>query len=164
MVDERYYLETDGSVLPGERHKARDWPSVGGAGIVLWDPSMRLLLAEAVHLGPVSGSTEAEFRAALVGLRRARDRRVERLKLRSDCMPVVRHLTGEEPLGTRWAMASQPELGDLLGEFEWVEVRWAPSSHSVERTAGVPTADALARRALRLGQRRSPRRLGVQEL
>ena len=45
------------------------------------DPSLRLVFAEAVHLGEVSGSTEAEFRAALVGLRRAKNRQVERLRI-----------------------------------------------------------------------------------
>jgi ribonuclease HI len=106
-----------------------------------------------VHLGVVSGSTEAEFRAALVGLRRARDRRVERLRVRSDCLPVIRHLSGEEPLATRWAEAVRTELRDLLAAFETVEARWTPSSHAVERRAGVPTADALARRAVGLPKR-----------
>jgi ribonuclease HI len=164
MDEPKYYLETDGSVLAGERHKARDWPSVGGAGIVLWDPSMRMVLAEGVHLGEVSGSTEAEFRAVLVGLRRAKDRRVERLRVRTDCVPVVRHLTGEEPLETRWAIAARAELLDLLGSFESVEARWTPTSHATERRAGVPTADALARQAIGLGsrgvRRRSPRGSG----
>jgi ribonuclease HI len=159
MAEPKYYLETDGSVLPGERHKARDWPSVGGAGIVLWDPSLRLVFAEAVHLGEVSGSTEAEFRAALVGLRRAKNRQVERLRIRADCISVIRHLTGEEPLETRWALAASAELHDLLGGFESVEAVWTPSSHAVERRAGVPTADALARQAIGLvprGARRRP--------
>ncbi len=153
MVEPRYYLETDGSVKPGERHKARDWPSVGGAGVVLWDPNMGLVLAESVHLGEVSGSTEAEFRAALVGLRRAKDRRIERLRVRIDSVPVVRHLTGEEPLETPWALAARAELRDLLAAFESVEARWTPSSHAAERRAGVPTADALARKAVGLLQR-----------
>jgi len=159
MAEPRYYLETDGSVLGGERHRARDWPSVGGAGVVLWDPNMRMVLAEAVHLGEVSGSTEAEFRAAIVGLRRARDRRVERVWIRTDCDPVVRHLTGEEPLETPWVLAAGAELRDLLGSFESVEARWTPSSHATERRAGVTTADALARRAIGLGPRGARRRL-----
>ena len=153
MAEPKYTLETDGSVRPGERHKSRDWPSVGGAGIVLWDPAMVLLLAESVHLGVVSSSTEAEFRAALIGLRRARDRRVERLRIRSDCEPVVRHLMGEEPLETRWALSAQEELRELLGGFDLVEAIWTPSSHALERRAGVPTADYLARRAAGLGPR-----------
>jgi ribonuclease HI len=154
MAEPRYILETDGAVRPGERHMSRNCPSVGGAGIVLWDPAMVPVLVESVHLGAVSGSTEAEFRAALVGLRRAKDRRIEKLRVRSDCEPVVRHLTGEEPLETRWALAAQAELRELLGAFESVEARWTPSSHALERRAGVPTADALARKAVGLARRR----------
>ena len=114
---------------------------------------MRLVLAEGVHLGEVSGSTEAEFRAPLVGLPRAKDRHVKRLRIRTDCIPVIRHLAGEEPLETLWAVAASAELRDLLGSFESVEARWTPSSHATERRAGVPTADALARQAISLPSR-----------
>lgn len=88
----------------------------------------------------------------LVGMRRARDRRVERLRIRSDCDPVVRHLAGEVPLGTSWAISAGSELSDLLRSFESVKVGWAPASHAAERRAGVPTADALARRAIGRGK------------
>jgi ribonuclease HI len=158
MAEPRYYLETDGSVRPGERRKSGDSPSVGGAGIVLWDPELRMILAESVHLGQVSCGPEAELRAVLVGLRRARERKVERLRIRSDCLPVVRQLTGEEELGTQWSAPLKEELRELLGSFAWVEARWNPSSHAIERRAGVPTADYLARQAVGLGPRRGPGR------
>ena len=63
MVEPKYYLETDGSMRPGERRKSGDSPSVGGAGIVLWDPELRMVLAESVRLGPISCGPEAELRA-----------------------------------------------------------------------------------------------------
>ena len=59
MGEPEFYLETDGSVRPGERHKSGERPPVGGAGIVLWDPELRVVLAESVHLGPVTCGPEA---------------------------------------------------------------------------------------------------------
>lgn len=158
MVGPKYYLETDGSMRPGERHKSGDRPSIGGAGIVLWDPELRLVLAEPVSLGAVSCGPEAELRAVLVGLRRAKELKVDRLRIRSDCRSVVRHLSGEEELGTAWAAPFKGELRELLGSFAFVEARWTPSSHAAERRAGIPTADALARRAIGLGPRGARRR------
>jgi ribonuclease HI len=143
--ESKYYLETDGSVRPGEHRKSGDSPSVGGAGIVLWDPELRVVLTESVHLGEVNCGPEAELRAVIAGLRRAKERRVERIRIRSDCLAVVRHLTGEEELGTLWAAPLNEELLELLGAFAVVEARWTPSTHASERRAVVPTADYLAR-------------------
>ena len=166
MPDGLYSLETDGSVLGGERHESHDWPSTGGAGIVLWDPSMQAIPVEWNHLGVVSGSTEAEFRAALIGLRRANERRIARLRLRLDCQPVLQHLSGERILAKKWTAAAEHELRDLLATFQSVELRWTPSTHAPERRAGVPTADALARKAVGLGTRagRRPGRRGLCNL
>jgi len=158
MVEPKYYLETDGSMRPGERHKSGDRPSIGGAGIVLWDPDLRMVLAESVCLGAVSCGPEAELRAVLVGLRRAKELKVERLRVRSDCLSVVRHFSGEEELGTHWAARFKEETRELLSSFALIEARWTPSSHALERQAGVPTADNLARRAVGLGPRKAPRR------
>jgi ribonuclease HI len=158
MVEPKYYLETDASVRPGERHRSGDRPSVGGAGLVLWDPELRMVLAESVPLGPVSCGPEAELRAVLVGLRRAKALKVERLRIRSDCLPVVRHLSGVEELETQWAARLKEEIGELLRSFTFVEAHWTPSSHAIERRAGVPTPDYLARRAVGLGPRRVRRR------
>ena len=149
-----YYLETDGSALPGERHNSREPQSVGGAGIVLWDSDLRAVLTESIPLGPVSCGPEAELRAVLIGLRRAMERGVERVRVRSDCLAVIRHLTGEEELETAWAAPVKEELRTLLRSFDLVEARWTRASHASERRAGVPTADALARRAVGLGSRR----------
>ena len=154
MAGRLYHLETDGSALPGERHKSHARQSVGGAGIVLWDSDLRVVWTESVHLGQVSCGPEAELRAVLVGLRRAKERGIERLRVRSDCLAVVRHLTGERELETAWATPFKDELRGLLGSFDLVEARWTRTSHASERKAGVPTADALTRRAVGLGIRR----------
>ncbi len=148
-----YYLETDGSALPGERHKSRERQSVGGAGIVLWDSELRAVLMESVRLGPVSCGPEAELRAVLIGLRRAKQRGVEKLRIWSDCLAVVRQLTGERELEAVWAAPFKEELRGLLRSFDLVEARWTRTSHTSERRSGVPTADALARRAVGLGSR-----------
>lgn len=149
-----YYLETDGSALPGERHKSHVRRSVGGAGIVLWDSDLRVVLVESIPLGPVSCGPEAELRAALIGLQRAVEWGVKKVRIRSDCLAVIRHLTGEQELETSWATPFKDELRGLLRSFDVVEARWARASHAPERRAGVPTADALARKAVGLGSRR----------
>lgn len=158
MAEPKFYLEIDGSIRPGERRKSGTGPTVGGAGLVLWDPDLRVVLTESVHLGPVSCGPEAELRAALVGLRRAKELGVERLRIRSDCLAVVRHLSGEAELDTAWAAPLKKELCELLGSFAFVEARWTPSTHASERRSGAPTADLLARRAVGLGPRKVRRR------
>ncbi|MGB6442892.1 MAG: reverse transcriptase-like protein, partial [Thermoplasmata archaeon] len=129
-------------------------------GIILWDPELRVVLAESVHLGVVSCGPEAELRAVLVGLRRAKERKVERIRVRSDCLAVVRHLSGEEELGAEWSAPFKAEIGELVRSFALFEARWTPSTHASERRAGIPTADYLARQAVGLGPRAVRRRRG----
>ena len=148
------YLETDASVRPGERHRTGVRPSLGGAGIVLWDSELRPVVMESIALGPVSCGPEAELRAVISGLKIARGRGVERIRVRTDCLAVVRHLNGEQALEVGWALPLVPELGELVRSFGYFEARWMPSSHAVERRAGVPTADSLARAAIGLGRRK----------
>jgi ribonuclease HI len=154
MTESKHYLETDASVRPGERRKSGVSASLGGAGIVVWDSELRVVIAESVPLGPVSCGPEAELRAVIVGLRRAAELQVERLRLRSDCLSVIRYLTGEGDLDARWATPLKEELNELWHSFAFAEARWSPSTHALERRAGVPTADFLARRAVGLGLRR----------
>lgn len=154
VPEERHYLETDGSVRPGERHKARDWIAIGGAGVILFDPGLRAICSDPVNPGRASCGLEAERRGGLIGLRRANERRVERVGVRTDCLGVVRRSTGQAELGTPWATPYLAELRELVGSFEFVEARWTPSSRAVERRAGVPTADPLAGGAAGLGPRR----------
>jgi ribonuclease HI len=158
MPESKHYLETDASVRPGVRRKSGVSASMGGAGIVLWDPELRVVLAESVPLGAVSCGPEAEVRAVLTGLRRAAELNVERLRLRSDCISVIRYLTGEGDLDAQWAAPLKEELNGRWRSFAFAEARWTPSSHANERGAGVPTADFLARRAVGLGPRRVGRR------
>ena len=158
-----WHLETDASVRPGEWHKSGERPSVGGAGIVLWDPELRPVLLESILLGPVSCGPEAELCAVIAGLKIAKESGVGQVRLRTDCLGVVEHLTGERRLDTGWAVPLLPELEELARSFAHFEAPWSPSTHAPERRAGIPTADALARRAVGLGPRASrpiPRRLG----
>jgi ribonuclease HI len=157
MPESKYFLETDASVRPGERHRSGTRHSVSGAGVVLWDPNLRMVLAESIPLGQVSCGPEAELWAVLIGLRLAKAQKVDRVRLRSDCLAVVQHLAGVKVLETQWAARYKQEIRELLRSFTFFEARWTPSSHAVERRTGVPTADFLARRAVGLGPRR-PRR------
>jgi len=50
-----------------------------------------------------------------------------------------RNQRGEQPLTER--------VRSLAGGFETFDLEWAARSHQKERTDGIPTADAFARRA-----------------
>jgi hypothetical protein len=145
----RFHLETDASLNPHIR-KAVESVSLkrAGGGFVLRSPSMKVVGKYTVSLGFLSSPTLAEALVLLRGMRVARQRHgIKVLRARTDAAHLVEILHGR-------AKAHNPELRAVIeqitaerGLFAGFEVRWSPSSHAPEREAGVPTADALARRA-----------------
>ena len=116
-----------------------------------------MVSGKSIPLGVVGSPVEAEFRALIAGLRLARAFRVTRLRVRLDNESLVRLWNGTGDLRSEWAEPLKVELAAVRAEFEEVVVRWAHSTHSLERKPGEPTADRLARRALGLGARRGNR-------
>jgi hypothetical protein len=151
----RFHLETDASLNPHVR-KTVESASLrrAGVGLVLRSPSMKVVGKYTVSLGFLSSTTLAEALVLLRGVRVARQRHgVKVLRARTDCFALVGLVNGRgrahDPT-LRMVIEQIAAERDLLEGFE---VRWSPSSHASEREAGVPTADALARRAAGLSNR-----------
>lgn len=151
----RFHLETDASLNPHER-KVIEGISLkrAGGGFVLRCPAMKVVGKYTVSLGFLSSPTLAEALVLLRGVRVARQRHgIMVLRARTDAAHLVEILHGR-------AKAHNPALRTVIEQitaekdlFAGFEVRWSPSSHAPEREAGVPTADALARRAAGLSSR-----------
>jgi ribonuclease HI len=151
----RLHLETDASLNPGER-KVVGGVSLkrAGGGIVLRDPTMVPVASYAVSLGFLRSTLTAEALVVLRGMKIARSRHgATSLRVRTDSAHLVEIVSGR-------AKAHDPELRTVLeqiaterGHLDGFEIRWSRSSHAHERQPGVPTADALARRAAGLGVR-----------
>ena len=158
-----YHLETDASVVvagpPGRRPVGLTGPIAGG-GVVLRNPGLDVIETRSIVLGPVGSPTHAEYAALLAGLRVARERGVEHLRIRNDNISLVRHLTGQQEGVAKDLEPTVREIAELRSTFLIFDLRWAPSSHAVERRDGQPTADLLARHAIGLGPRATRRRKG----
>jgi len=151
----RFHLETDASLNPSVRRVVEGVPlKRAGGGFVLRSPAMKIVGKYTVSLGFLSSPTLAEALVLLRGIRVARQRHgIKVLRVRTDAAHLVDILHGR-------AKAHYPALRTVVEQIEaereqfaGLEVRWSPSSHAPEREAGVPTADALARRAAGLGGR-----------
>jgi hypothetical protein len=154
-VQARYHLETDASLNP-EQRKVVEGVSLkrAGGGIVLRFPSMAVVGVYTVSLGFVSSTAHAEALVLLRGMRVARQRHgATVLRARTDASQLVEIVNG-------LANARDPILRALVEQIvaerdrlEGFELKWSRSSHAPERQPGVPTADALARKAAGLGRR-----------
>jgi hypothetical protein len=151
----RFHLETDASLNPGQR-KVVDGVSVkrAGGGIVLRSPSMKVVGKYTVSLGFLSSPTLAEALILLKGVRVARQRHgVQVLRAHTDCHALVGLMTGQAKAQDSALRAVIGQIAAERDQLVGFEIRWSPSSHAPEREAGVPTADALARRAAGLSTR-----------
>lgn len=153
----RFHLETDASLNPGQR-KIVEGVSLkrAGGGIVLRSPSMKVVGMYTVPLGFLPSAALAEALVLLRGMRVARERHgATVLRARTDAAHLVEIVHGR-------AKAHDPALRAVIEQiaaerelFEGFEIRWSRSSHAHERQPGVPTADALARKAAGLGRRKA---------
>jgi|HubBroStandDraft_1064217.scaffolds.fasta_scaffold63951_2 hypothetical protein len=152
---ERFHLETDASLNPGQRGviEGASLKRAGG-GIVLRSPAMKVVGKYTVSLGFLSSPTLAEALILLKGVRVARQRHgVQVLRAHTDCHALVGLMTGQ---AKSQDSALRAVIGQIAAERDQLvgfEIRWSPSSHAPEREHGVQTADALARRAAGLPQR-----------
>lgn len=156
VVASRHHLETDASFNPGERRLVGGVSlKRAGGGIVVRSPEMVPVGMYSFSLGFLASATLAEAMVLLRGMKVARQRHgVTALRARTDAAHLVEILHGR-------AKAHDPALRNVVERiaadielFEDFEIKWARSSHARERQAGVPTADALARKAAGLAQRR----------
>ena len=130
-----YLLNTDGSGTG-----TVDNPAQGAIGVVLRDPDGRLVAELSERIGPAI-NTVAEYRALIEGLKLARSRGIERVRVFLDSELVVDQVSGRAKVGKEHLRPLHAEACSLLQEFPNIRISWVPRKRNAE-------ADALATRAL----------------
>jgi ribonuclease HI len=131
-----YLLNTDGSGTG-----TVDNPAEGAIGVVLRDPEGHVIAEISKQIGPAI-NTVAEYRALIEGLKLARSRGIEHIRVFLDSELVVDQVSGRAKVGKEHIRPLHAEACSLLGEFPNSRISWVPRKWNTE-------ADALATRALR---------------
>ena len=155
MLSGSFHLETDASLNPGQR-KVVEGVSLkrAGGGILLRSPALTPVGMYSVSLGFLSSPTLAEALVLLRGMRLARQRhQATALRARTDAVHLVEILSGRANTRDPALLAVVEQIATERDQLSVFEIRWSRSSHAPERQPGVPTADALARKAAGLGVR-----------
>jgi ribonuclease HI len=128
-------LNTDGSGTA-----TIDNPAQGAIGVVLRDPDGHVIAKISKPIGPAI-NTVAEYRALIEGLKLARSRGIQRIRVFLDSELVVDQVTGRAKVGKEYIKPFHTEACSLLQEFPNIRVSWIPRKWNAE-------ADALATKAL----------------
>lgn len=130
-----YLLNTDGSGTG-----TVDNPAQGAIGVVLKDPDGHLIAEISEQIGPAI-NTVAEYRALIRGLKLARSRGIQRIRVFLDSELVVDQVNGRAKVRKEHIRPLHAEASSLLHEFPNIRISWVPRKWNAE-------ADALAARAL----------------
>jgi ribonuclease HI len=151
----RFHLETDASLNPHQRQEVEGWSlQRAGGGIVVRTPAMVAVGMYTVPLGFLPSAVVAEALALLRGMMIARKRHgATFLRARNDSALLVDIVSGRAAAFDPTLLAVVERVAEERDRFEGFQIRWSKSSHAHERQPGVPTADALARKAAGLSQR-----------
>ena len=130
-----YLLNTDGSGTG-----TADNPAQGAIGVVLKDPDGHLIAEISERIGPAI-NTVAEYRALIEGLKLARRREIQRIRVFLDSELVVDQVNGRAKVGKEHIRPLHAEACSLVQEFPNIRISWVPRKWNAE-------ADALATKAL----------------
>jgi ribonuclease HI len=130
-----YLLKTDGSGTG-----TIDNPAQGAIGVVLRYPDGQLVKGISKPIGPAI-NTVAEYRALIEGLKLARSRGIQRIRVFLDSETVVEQVNGRAKVGKEHIGSLHTEACSLLQEFPNIRISWIPRKWNAE-------ADALATKAL----------------
>ncbi len=132
-----YLLKTDGSGTG-----TIDNPAQGAIGVVLRDPDGHPIAGGEISkpIGPAI-NTVAEYRALIEGLKLARSRGIQRIRVFLDSELVVEQVNGRAKVGKEHIRPLHSEACSLLQEFPNIRISWIPRKWNAE-------ADALATKAL----------------
>ena len=130
-----YLLNTDGSGTG-----TIDAPAQGAIGVVLSDPDGQLIEEISEPIGPAI-NTVAEYRALIEGLKLARSRGIQRIRVFLDSELVVDQVNGRAKVGKEHIRPLHTEVCSLLQEFPNIRISWVPRKWNAE-------ADDLATKAL----------------
>jgi ribonuclease HI len=151
----RFHLETDASLNPYQRKevKGRSLQRAGG-GIVIRAPDMVPMGMYTIPLGFLPSAVVAAALVLLRGMRVARERHgATVVRARNDSALLVEIVSGNAEALDPTLLEVVERIAEERSRLEGFQIRWSKSSHAHERQPGVPTADALARRAAGLPQR-----------
>ena len=130
-----HLLKTDGSGTG-----TTDNPAQGAIGAVLMGPDGQLIKEISEPIGPAI-NTVAEYRALIEGLKLARSRGIQRIRVFLDSELVVDQVSGRAKVGKEHIRPLHTEACSLLQEFPNIRISWVPRKWNAE-------ADALATKAL----------------
>lgn len=117
-----------------------DNPAEGAIGVVLMDPDGRLVAEISESIGSATNNI-AEYRALIEGLKLARSRGIQRIRVFLDSELVVEQVNGRAKVGKEHIRPLHAEACSLLEEFPSIRISWIPRKWNTE-------ADALATKAL----------------
>jgi ribonuclease HI len=131
-----YLLQTDGSGTG-----TIDNPAEGAIGVVLKDADGHKIGEISEPIGPAI-NTVAEYRALIEGLKLARSRGIQRIRVFLDSELVVDQVNGRAKVGKEHLKPLHTEACSLLQQFPNHRLSWVPRKWNTD-------ADALATKALR---------------
>lgn len=131
-----YLLKTDGSGTGTVGN-----PAQGAIGVVLMNPDGQLIEEVSKPIGPAI-NTVAEYQALIEGLKLARGRGIQRIRVFLDSELVVDQVNGRAKVAKEHIRPLHAEACSLLQEFPNIRISWIPRKWNAE-------ADALATKALR---------------
>ena len=133
-----YLMNADGS-----GNGTTDNPAQGAIGVVLRDPHGHAIAEISKRIGPAT-NTVAEYRALIEGLKLARSRGIQRIRVFLDSELVVDQVNGRAKVRKEHLRPLDAEACSLRQEFPNFRISWVPRKWNAE-------ADALATKA-RLGR------------
>ena len=108
---------------------ARGNPGPSGIGVVVSDPDGRELDRASAYIG-FATNNEAEYRALLLGIERARALGAKIVELVNDSQLVARQLTGEYKLKSESLKPLNEQARDALQGFERWSIRSVPRAQN----------------------------------
>jgi ribonuclease HI len=124
---------------------ARGNPGRAGSGAILKTTSGEVLAADGQYLGETTNNV-AEYKALLLGLRRALQHGIRRLEVRADSELMIKQLRGEYQVRAEGLKPLFAEAKAMIGRFEAAKLVHVRREQNVE-------ADRLANQAIDEAQR-----------
>jgi len=119
---------------------SRGNPGPAGIGVVVTDPSGTIVAELARGIGRATNNV-AEYRAAIEGLRLAREHGASSVTLRADSLLLIEQLAGRYRVKTPHLRPLFDEARGLIRGFDEVRLEHVPRAENAE-------ADALANRGV----------------
>lgn len=135
-----YLLNTDGGMESSGRRRPGEAPGEAAIGAVLKTPRMALVTEISRVIGPATHNV-AEYHALIEGLKLARGRGIDRIRVYLDSELVVDQMNGVSEVRQKHLKPLHASARALVGEFASIRICWVPREMNAE-------ADRLVNKAL----------------